>query len=406
MSIDPIALTGVGAFTPAGATADALWQALLSGVSTARRIDHFDASGHGVRIGCPAGTPEAPEGMSAKEFRRADPFARFALSAAVEAFVHAGRPRTDPARIAVVVGNAVGGRTVSDEESVRFARGGPGAVSPLMPVMTMPNAAAALISIHLGVHGPTHTIATTCASGADAIGHGMSLLHRDLVDVVLAGGCEATLTPVTLAAFSQLGALSGRNDEPQAASRPFDRDRDGFVMGEGAAFVVLERQADARARAADEIATLVGYATTSDAHHLTIPRPDGAGAVAAMRAALRQADVAPADIGHINAHGTSTRLNDATEAAAINEVFLDAPPCTTATKGVTGHLLGASGAAEVVATALSLRHGLVPPVANHATTDPSIHLDVVADRPRPIDRRPALTNSFGFGGHNACLVIA
>ncbi|MBI9115249.1 beta-ketoacyl-[acyl-carrier-protein] synthase family protein [Sanguibacter suaedae] len=401
-----VVVTGAGVVTPAGNDVEAVWQAVLAGRSTARVIDRFDPVDHPVRIGCQVDAPPAPPGVAEKLYRRLDPFARYGLAAALDAHADAGSPAVDPARTAVVVGNAVGGRTTSDTESLRFGQGGPAAVSPLMPVVTMPNAAAVAISIALGTTGPALTLATTCASGADAIGTATAMLRAGTVDLVVAGGCEATLTPVTLAAFARLGALSTRDGDPALACRPFDESRDGFVMGEGAAFVVLEREADARARGARSHGSVLGYAAGADAHHLSMPHPRGDGAYSVMSAALRDADIAPADVRHVNAHGTSTLLNDAVESRAVHRVFGDDAPPVTAPKGVTGHLLGASGALEVVLALLTARRGLVPPVANHDRTGSDIPVDVVSGAPRPVDPGPALTSSFGFGGHNACLVVA
>lgn len=400
-----ICVTGVGAVTPAGPTADALWDAVRAGRSRAAPVPSLLESGHPVAIACVADDPVAPAGMAPKAFRRMDRFAQLGLAAGVAAFADARLGDPDPSRIGVVVGNAVGGRATSDKESAAYARLGPGGVSPLMPTMTMPNAAAAMLSLHLGSTGPCHTIATTCASGLDAIGHAMSLLWSGRADVVLAGGCEATITPVTMAAFAALNALSIRQDRPEAASRPFDADRDGFVMGEGAAFLALEREADAVARGASVRGRLLGYASSSDAYHLTQPHPEGRGAEAAMRGALREAGLAPSDIGHVNAHGTSTPMNDATEAAVIRRVFGDDAPPVTALKGVTGHMLGASGAAEALIALASASTGTIPPVANHTRTDPECRIDVVHGAPRSIPAGPAITNSFGFGGHNASLVV-
>src|SRR5690606_1928781 len=256
--------------------------------------------------------------------------------------------------------NAVGGRWTSDQESRNYVERGPQGVNPMMPFMTMPNAVAALIAIHLGWQGPALSIATTCASGADAIGQALRLLRSGSVDVVLAGGCESTLTPVTLAAFGNLNALSTRNDAPERACRPFDVDRDGFVMGEGAGFVLMERQADARARGARPYAAVTGYAATTDAHHIAQPAPDGSGAVAAMSAAIASAGLLPSDIVHVNAHGTATRHNDRIEALALRKVFGPGGPPVTATKGVTGHLMGAAGTVETIATVLALREATVP----------------------------------------------
>ncbi|MBF4463170.1 MULTISPECIES: beta-ketoacyl-[acyl-carrier-protein] synthase family protein [unclassified Rathayibacter] len=403
---ESVVITGIGLLTPAGDTVEAVWDALLLGRSMARTLDRFDASAHPVSIGCQVDARRTPKGASEKQLRRLDPFARYGLTAALDAVADAGAPRVDPQRTTIVVGNAVGGRTTSDSESIAYATRGTEAVSPLMPVVTMPNAAAVAVSMALGSTGPALTLATTCASGADAIGTGVTLLRSGSTDLVIAGGCEATLSPVTLAAFARLGALSTRSGDPALASRPFDADRDGFVMGEGAAFVVLERESDAKARGARIHGEVLGYAAGSDAHHLSMPHPEGDGALRVMSAALRDAGIDSADIGHVNAHGTSTRLNDAVEARALGRLFGRYVPPVTAVKGVTGHLLGASGALEAVVAMLAARRGLVPPVANHDRTDPAIALDVVAGVPREVRPAPALSTSFGFGGHNAALVVA
>ncbi|PPF66078.1 beta-ketoacyl-[acyl-carrier-protein] synthase family protein [Rathayibacter tritici] len=403
---ESVVVTGIGLVTPAGDTVGAIWDSLIRARSTAGRITRFDAAAHPIAIGCEVAVDGSPSGITEKQWRRLDPFARYGLAAALRAVSDAGSVDVDDGRATIIVGNAVGGRSTSDAESIAFAGGGPKVVSPLMPVVTMPNAAAVAISMALGSTGPALTLATTCASGADAIGTGAAMLRSGATDVVIAGGCEATLTPVTLAAFARLGALSARTGDPSLASRPFDAERDGFVMGEGAAFVVLERESDARARSARVRGAVLGYAAGSDAHHLSMPHPRGDGAVRVIEAALRDAGLSTADIGHVNAHGTSTVLNDATEAHALERVFGANSPPVTAPKGVTGHLLGASGAFEAIVAMLAARRQIVPPVANHDRTDPAFHLDVVAGSPRSIRSAAALSNSFGFGGHNAALILA
>ncbi|HVK25576.1 MAG TPA: beta-ketoacyl-[acyl-carrier-protein] synthase family protein [Actinokineospora sp.] len=400
-----VVVTGMGVVTPAGCDLDTFWSALLAGRSTAATLDHFDLDGHGVRFGCRVSGLDAAGHVTAKEARRMDPFARFGVVAALSAHQHAGAPVIDPARTAIVVGTAVGGRWTSDEESRNYYLGGPKRVNPLMPLVTMPNSAAALIAMRLGWHGPALTISTTCASGVDAVGHAVAMVRSGQVDIAIAGGCESTLTPVSLAGFANLNAMSSRNESPELASRPFDVDRDGFVMGEGAGFVVIERRADAVARGATVHAEILGYAATSDAHHLAMPLPDGAGAVAAMSSAIAAAGLTPADITHVNAHGTSTPHNDRAEATALSKVFGETPP-VTATKGVTGHLIGAAGTVELIATILATAAGTVPPTANHDRIEPGMNIDLVHGRPRPVVPGPALSNSFGFGGHNACLVVA
>ncbi|MFF3074826.1 beta-ketoacyl-[acyl-carrier-protein] synthase family protein [Kitasatospora sp. NPDC057936] len=400
-----IAVTGLGVISPAGHSLQEFWQTVSQGRSTARALTDPALARHRVRLGCPVTALPHDPALPAKDARRLDPFAHYATLAALAAHRDAGSPHPGPGRSAIVVGNAVGGRTTSDRESAAYTQHGPLRVSPLMPLITMPNAAAAQIAMRLSWSGTALTIATTCASGADAIGHGAMLLATGRADVVIAGGCEATLTPVTLAAFGNLGAHSQRNADPARASRPFDTHRDGFVMGEGAGFLVLERLDDARARHRTPYALLAGYGSSADAYHLANPRPDGAGATAAMRAALTDAGLTPADITHVNAHGTATIHNDRAEAAALRTVFGPHAVPVTSTKGVIGHLIGAAGAVELIAAIQAMTNRLVPPTANHETTEAGLDLDVVHTRPRPIRPGAALSNSFGFGGHNSTLVV-
>jgi 3-oxoacyl-[acyl-carrier-protein] synthase II len=400
-----IAITGMGVVTPAGCDLNEFWRTVLAGRSTAATLTDLDLSRHQVRFGCRVRGFDDAGVLAAKEARRMDPFARFGVTAAVAAYVDAGRPTPDPGRAAVVVGNAVGGRRTSDDETRAFVESGPHRVNPLMPLMTMPNAAAALTAMRLGWRGPALSIATTCASGADAIGHAMLMLRAGRVDVVVAGGAESTITEFTLAGFGNLNAVSTRNDAPDRACRPFDVDRDGFVMGEGAAFVVLERLDDARARGVTPYGIVAGYAATADAHHLAMPLADGASARAAMTGAIADAGLEPRDIAHVNAHGTATPHNDRAEATALRGVFGADQPPVTATKGVIGHLIGAAGAVELVTAVLAMRERTVPPTANHEVTEPGLDIDVVHGRPRTVAAGPALSNSFGFGGHNACLVV-
>jgi 3-oxoacyl-[acyl-carrier-protein] synthase II len=271
--------------------------------------------------------------------------------------------------------------------------------------MMMANATAAIVAMHHGFTGPNLCITTACAAGSHAIGEGARLIRDSSADVVVAGGSEAAVTPVALAAFSRMGALSGRRDDPARASRPFDADRDGFVMGEGAGFLILEEWDHALARGATILGEVAGYGRTCDAHHITAPAPGGAGAVACMLQALEDAGLAPSDVGHINAHGTSTPLNDAAEAEAITKIFGEHAVPVTSTKGCTGHLIGAAGAIEAIASILAMRAGLVPPTANHEHPEPTITIDVVAGKPRTVASAPVVSNSFGFGGHNATLVL-
>ena len=400
-----VAVTGIGVKTPAGNDLDSFWATLASGRSTAAPIEAFDRDELAVPFGCEVRDFDPAAYLGYKEARRADRVTQLAVGAAADALADAGEVDADPARCGVVGGTGVGGlRTQEAEERVLFEKG-PSRVTALLVPMMMPNAAAAYIAMREGWTGPNLCIATACAAGGHALGEAFRLVRDGSADVVLAGGAECAISPVALAAFARMGALSTRVDAPERASRPFDADRDGFVMGEGAAYVVLERWDRAVARRARIRGEILGYGRNADAFHLTAPAPGGGGAVACMELALEDAGLTAGDVGHVNAHGTSTPLNDAAEAQAIGKVFGDGAVPVTATKGVTGHLIGAAGAAEAVASLLALANGVVPPVANHETPDPELTVDVVAGSPRPHDGRPVLSNSFGFGGHNATLVL-
>jgi 3-oxoacyl-[acyl-carrier-protein] synthase II len=402
-----VAVTGVGVKTPAGLDVDAFWSTLMSAQSCAAPITAFDTDGLPVRFGCEVTDFDPSPYLGPKEARRVDRVAQLALAAAIDALADAGTPTApaDPARCGVVAGTGIGGLITLDEQERTFLARGADRVSPFFVPMMMPNAGAALVGLQLGWTGPNLCVATACAAGAHAIGEGLRLIRDGSADVVLAGGAEAALTPITIAAFARMGALSGRHHDPSRASRPFDVDRDGFVMGEGAAFLVLEAWDRAVGRGARIHGEVAGYGRTSDAHHVTAPAPGGAGAVACMELALADAGIHADAVGHVNAHGTSTPLNDAAEAEAITKVFGEHAVPVTATKGVTGHLIGAAGAAEAVASLLALERGVVPPTANHERTDPALAIDVVAGSPRRLAPSPVVSNSFGFGGHNATLVF-
>ncbi|MBW3668099.1 MAG: beta-ketoacyl-ACP synthase II [Actinobacteria bacterium] len=399
-----VAVTGLGVKTPAGTDLDTFWASLLAGRSTAGPIERFDASDLPVAFACEVKDFDPVAYLGPKESRRADRAAQLGFAAAVDALADAGAMDVDPSRCGVVAGTGVGGLSTQEEEKVMFERG-PTRVSPFLVPMMMANATAALVGMKHGWTGPNLCVATACAAGTHALGEGFRLVRDGSSDVVLAGGTEAAVTPVALAAFARMGALSTRRDAPELASRPFDVDRDGFVMGEGAAFLVLERWDLAVARGARIYGEVLGYGRNSDAYHITAPAPGGGGAVACMELALADAGVQAGDIGHVNAHGTSTPLNDAAEAEALVKVFGGSPPPVTSTKGVTGHLIGAAGATEAVASLLAIRDGVVPPTANHAATDPDIAIDVVAGAPRAVPAAPVISNSFGFGGHNAAVVL-
>lgn len=395
-----VAVTGMGVKAPLGNDLETLWAGLVTGRSAAAPIERFDASGLPVGLACEVQGFDPVAYLGAKEARQVDRAAQLGVAAAADALADAGSMGADPARCGVVAGTGVGGLgTQEDEERVMFERG-PTRVSPRLVPMMMANAAAAHIGMKHGWSGPNLCIATACAAGTHAVGEGFRLVRDGSADVVLAGGSEAAVTPVALAAFARMGALS-----TTGRSRPFDIARDGFVMGEGAAFLVLERWDLAVARGARIHGEVLGYGRNCDAYHITAPAPGGGGAVACMELALADAGLRPGDIGHVNAHGTSTPLNDAAEAEAVAKVFGESTPPVTSTKGATGHLIGAAGAVEAVASLLALRHGLVPPTANHEVRDPDMLVDVVAGEARAVEPRPVLSNSFGFGGHNATVVL-
>lgn len=401
-----VAITGLGVKAPGGLTVDDFWASLNAGRGLAGPITRFDASAISARIGCEVQGFDPVPYAGPKESRRMDRATQLGFAAAMDAAAHAALPDTlDPARAAVIAGTGVGGLMTMEEQIRVLHEKGPDRVSPFLVPMMMTNATAGTISIRLGWTGPNLCVSTACAAGAHSIGEGVRLIRDGSSEVVIAGGTESSQTPVAIAAFARMGALSGRNDDPEHASRPFDADRDGFVMGEGAAFLVLERWDHAASRGATILGEVLGYGRNGDAHHITAPAPGGAGAAACMRLALDDAGLAPADIASINAHGTSTPLNDAAESAAIGEVFGHGAVPVTSTKGVTGHLVGAAGAVEAVAALLTARDRSIPPTANLETRGEDITVDVVHGAPRPCAAGPVLSNSFGFGGHNATLII-
>src|SRR5438067_5040608 len=395
----------MGVKTPAGTDLDSFWSTLLAGQSMAGPIVGFDTSEHPVKFACEVRGFDPEPYLGTKEARRADRVAQLGLAAATDALADAGDLETDPARCAVVAGTGVGGlQTLEAQERVYLERGAE-RVSPFFVPMMMPNATAALVAMRGGFTGPNLSVTTACAAGAHAVGEATRMVRDGSVDVAVAGGAEAAVTPVALAAFWRMGALSGRSDDPGRAARPFDVERDGFVMAEGAAFLVLESLEHARARGAHIWGEVLGYGRNCDAFHITAPSPSGGGAAACMQLALDDAGLSPEQVSHVNAHGTSTPLNDEAEASAISKVFGEHGVPVTATKGVTGHLIGAAGAAEAVASLLALHHRKVPPTANHQCTDPTFSIDVVAGTARPAPAGPALSNSFGFAGHNASHVL-
>lgn len=410
-----VVITGVGAVTPYGVGAAPLVDGLLAGKSTAGPISRFDATGHPVRIACEVPNFDPAEHLPKKVIRQLDPFSRYGMVAAEEALRQAGLLATDsdaitgadPSRVATLIASSAGGVQELTEQHARMLADGPGRVRPFFTVAMPLNMATGRVAIRHGLAGPSFAVVSACASASDAIGVGLDLIRAGRADVVVAGGAEATINPLIMAAFGNAGALSTRNDEPDRASRPFDRDRDGFVKGEGAGVLVLERAAHARARGVEPLAELAGYGASNDAYHPTAPHPDADGAVRAIRLALADADASTADIAHINAHGTSTPANDRTEAAAIRTAYgpYAADIAVTSTKSAIGHLVGAAGAVEAIATVAAVRSGLVPPSLNLDHPDPDCPLDVVVDRPRRLSIPLASSHSFGFGGHNAVLIF-
>ncbi|MFC4013833.1 beta-ketoacyl-[acyl-carrier-protein] synthase family protein [Nonomuraea purpurea] len=393
-----VAVTGLGVRTPAGNDVKTFWSTLLDGRSTARTISSFDASGLPVGFACQVPDFDPGDYVTGKQARRMDRTTLLAVCAAADAIGDAGPTEVPPERRAVVTGTGLGGNETAESTLL-----GPGGPTALYVPKVMHNAAAAFVSMRHRILGPSLTVSTACASGGHAIGEGLRLLRDGSADLVVAGGAEACVSPTILLAFHRCGALSQRVAEPERASRPFDAARDGFVLAEGAAFVVLERLDDAVRRGARVYAELAGYGRTSDAHHLTTPDPDGAGAERCVRQALADARLSPADVTHVNAHGSGTPLNDVTEARVIARLAGQAP--VTSIKSVIGHAIGAAGAIEAVASALTLHELLAPPTINLDAQDPLCEIDVIR-RPRPIAPGAVLSNSFAFGGHNASLVFA
>jgi 3-oxoacyl-[acyl-carrier-protein] synthase II len=407
-----VVVTGLGALTPLGADVASTWRGLLAGANATSTLDAEWAADLPVRIAAPlAPASDGSDPLAAiprAEARRLDRVQQLALLAAREAWADAGSPEVEPERLAVVVASGIGGvQTLLAQYDVLKERGS-SRVSPHLVPMLMPNGAAATVELEFGARAGAHTPVSACASGAEAIAYGQDLIRAGRADVVIAGGSEAAIHPLPLAGFAAMRALSPRNDDPSAASRPFDKARDGFVLGEGAGIVVLERAAFAEARGARPVATLLGSGASSDAHHVAAPEPNGAGAARAVALALRDAGIVPEDVAHVNAHATSTPLGDVAEARAIRTALGSAADSVvvSATKGSTGHLLGAAGAVEAIATVLALRDGSAPPTRNLTDPDDEVDLDVAAVDPRPLPAGSVgISNAFGFGGHNLTLVF-
>lgn len=399
-----VLITGLGATTPLGGDVASTWKALLAGASGVRPLKPEWADQLPVKIAANLAV-EPTETLERVQARRLDRSQQVALVAAREAWADAGCPAVDKQRLAVVIGTGIGGAvTLLDQDDILEAKGHR-RVSPLTIPMLMPNGPAATVGLEVGAQAGVHAPVSACASGAEAIALGLDMIRANRADVVVVGGAEACIHPLPLAGFAQMQALSTRNDDPGAASRPFDKARDGFVLGEGAGVLVLERAEYARARGARVYGQLAGAGMTADAYHIAIPDPVGAGASRAIGQAVADAGLQPADIGHVNAHATSTPVGDTSEAAAIRSAIGN-HPVVTSTKSMTGHLLGAAGAVEAIATVLAVRHGLVPPTRNLDNPDDNIELDIAVVQPREVSLSAAISDSFGFGGHNVALVFA
>jgi 3-oxoacyl-[acyl-carrier-protein] synthase II len=403
-------VTGLGVISPVGNSVDEMWASIRNGVSGIGPITRFDASRVDAKIAAEVKNFDVSKYMDPKEARRMALFTQFALAAAKQAWQDSGLAEggVEPERVSVMLGNGIGGTEVDDEGyRILFDRG-PGRLSPMMIPKLIANEAAGNISIALKAKGAALTVVTACASGTDAIGLGMDMIRAGRADVVIAGGTEATVTEYCVGGFCAMKALSTkRNDTPEQACRPFDKDRDGFIMGEGAAILILESEAHARARNAHVYAEIAGYGATGDAYHVAAPDPEASGAIQAITLALKDAGVAPEQVDYVNAHGTSTPLNDPMETKAVKAVFgAHAYKLKmSSTKSMTGHLLGAAGAIEALICTLAIRDGFYPPTINYTTPDPECDLDVVPNKGVEGPIRTAISTSLGFGGHNGVLVI-
>jgi 3-oxoacyl-[acyl-carrier-protein] synthase II len=404
-----VVVTGLGLVTPVGNDVDSTWQALLEGKSGAAPITKFDASNQQVRFACEVKGFDPLQYIDRKEARRYDLFAQFALAAAHQAITHAGLEGRFPSpdRTGVVIGSGIGGMQTYEENCKLFVTKGPDRVSPFFVPMFIPDIAAGLVSIRYALKGPNFATVSACASSAHAIGESFNLIRQGVADAMITGGSEAAITGLTVAAFANMKALSTRNDSPETASRPFDRDRDGFVLGDGGAMVVLESLEHAENRGARILGEVLGYGLSADAYHITSPAEGGEGAQRAMRSALDDGRIDIKDVGYINAHGTSTPQGDIAETRAVKAVFGEQASQLVfgSTKSMTGHLLGGAGALEFAVSLLSSACGVIPPTINQFTPDPECDLDSAPNR--KVERKVdvALSNSFGFGGHNVTLAV-
>ena len=405
-----VVITGLGCITPLGNDVSTLWRNILAGKSGVGMIKHYDTSQFKVKIGAEVKDFDGVAKFGVREARRMDRFAQFGLAAAIQAVEDAGLviTQSNRDRIGVILGTGIGGMNTLYEQMGIFFQRGPDRVSPFLVPMMLPDTAAGMVAIQLGVRGPNMAIVSACASGTNALGEAAEVIRRGSAEVVISGGSESVLVPIAMAGLGVMTALSMRNDEPERASRPFDKNRDGFVMGEGAACLVLESLENAQGRGARILGEVTGYGTSNDAYHISAPAEDGAGAALCMQIALNNAGLSVEDINYINAHGTSTTLNDKSETAAIKTIFgkqaYKIP--VSSTKSMTGHLLGAAGALEALICVKVLQDSTLPPTINYETPDPECDLDYVPNHARRAQVNHIMSNSFGFGGHNASIILS
>ncbi|NNE43269.1 MAG: beta-ketoacyl-ACP synthase II [Gemmatimonadetes bacterium] len=402
-----VVVTGMGAVTPLGNTVGEFWENALAGKSGAGPITNFDASDHSVKFGSEVKDFDPSVCGDRKEVRKMDKFAQFGMAAAIQAVEDSGLKidESNSTRIGTLIGSGIGGIETMENQHRILMEKGPGRISPFFIPMMIVNMATGLVSMRFGAQGPSNATVTACASGANAIGDAFRIIQHGDADAMIAGGAEAPITAISVGGFASMKALSNRNDDPTRASRPFDADRNGFVIGEGAGVVILEELEHAKARGARIQCELVGYGYTADAHHMTAPSPEGEGAARSMRAAIEDAGLSATDVDYVNAHGTSTPMNDRFETMAIKTALGEhaRSVAVSSTKSMTGHLLGAAGGIEFILLAMAHMNGKIPPTINYETPDPDCDLDVVPNEARDADVKVALSNSLGFGGHNVTL---
>ena len=405
-----VVVTGLGPVTPIGVSKDDFWGAVKAGKCGVDKITRFDTEGYACQIAAQVNDFDVTAyGVDKKEAKRMDLFAQFAIAASVLAVQDSGldMEKEDKNRVGVVLGCGIGGLATLEEQHSNLLNKGPGRVSPFFIPMMISNMSAGLVAIHFGAKGPNEVVTAACSSGTNAVGNSFRMISRGDADVMLCGGCEATITPLAMAGFASMKALSTRNDNPKKASCPFDKERDGFVMGEGAGVLVLEELEHAKSRGAHIYCEVLGYGNTDDAYHITAPAPNGEGGARAMALAVADAGISAGEVDYINAHGTSTPYNDKFETAAIKSVFGEHAKelAVSSTKAMTGHMLGAAGGVEAIVIALAISDGYVPATINYDTPDEDCDLDIVPNRGRSQEVRYAMSNSLGFGGHNATVLF-